>query len=60
MGKLTTRKEKGKKHDGVSRVSNDLYRKRWDEIFGNKNVVITDASFTSRDYGTESNDEQSE
>ncbi len=60
MGKLTTRKEKGRKHDGISRVSNDVYRKGWDEIFGNKNVVITDASFTSRDYGTESNDEQSE
>ena len=24
------RKEKGKMHDGKSRVSNDLYRKRWD------------------------------
>ena len=54
------KKEKGRKHDGISRVSNDVYRKRWEEIFGNKNVVITDASFTSRDYGTESNDEQSE
>jgi len=44
------KKSKGRKWDGRSRISNDLYRKRWDEIFGNKNVVITDASFTSRDY----------
>ena len=49
----STRKEKGKKHDGKSRVSNDLYRKRWDEIFGkHKGVVITEASFKSRDYET--------
>jgi len=26
-------KNKGRKWDGKSRVSNDLYRKRWDEIF---------------------------
>ena len=26
-------KNKGKKWDGKSRVSNDLYRKRYDEIF---------------------------
>ena len=29
---------KGKKWDGKSRVSNDLYRKRWNEIF-KKGVV---------------------
>ena len=47
------KKEKGKMHDGKSRVSNDLYRRRWDEIFGNpKGVVITEASFKSRDYET--------
>ena len=27
-------KEKGRKWDGKSRVSNDLYRKRFNEIFG--------------------------
>ena len=26
-------KDKGRKWDGKSRVSNDLYRKNWDEIF---------------------------
>ena len=47
------RKEKCKMHDGKSRVSNDLYRRRWDEIFGSpKGVVITEASFKSRDYET--------
>ena len=29
-------KDKGRKWDGKSRVSNDLYRKRYDEIFGKK------------------------
>ena len=28
-----SRKDKGRKWDGKSRVSNDLYRKNWDEIF---------------------------
>ena len=27
------KKNKGRKWDGKSRVSNDLYRKNWDEIF---------------------------
>ena len=47
------KKEKGRMHDCKSRVSNDLYRRRWDEIFGSpKGVVITEASFKSRDYET--------
>tara|TARA_B100000700_G_scaffold6696_1_gene7070 strand:- start:1069 stop:1233 length:165 start_codon:yes stop_codon:yes gene_type:complete len=52
---VSRRKEKGRKHDGRSRVSNDVYRKRWNEIFNKKDkcVVITDASFKSRDYDTE-------
>ena len=29
-----SKKEKGRKWDGKSRVSNDLYRKRWKDIFG--------------------------
>jgi|TARA_X000001388_G_scaffold34011_1_gene24031 hypothetical protein len=29
--------DKGRKWDGKSRVSNDLYRKRYDEIFGSIN-----------------------
>ena len=29
-------KTKGQKWDGKSRVSTDLYRKRWDEIFKKK------------------------
>ena len=36
-GKVTVMtKEKGRKWDGKSRVSNDLYRKRHEEIFGKK------------------------
>ncbi len=31
-----SRKEKGRKWDGKSRISTDLYRKRYDEIFKKK------------------------
>ena len=31
----TDSKSKKPKWDGKSRVSNDVYRKRWNEIFGN-------------------------
>ena len=31
-----SKKENGRKWDGISRVSNDVYRKRFDEIFGKK------------------------
>ena len=34
--KPTKLKPKGRKFDGKSRVSNDLYRKNWDEIFKKK------------------------
>ena len=34
--KPTKLKPKGRKYDGKSRVSNDLYRKNWDEIFKKK------------------------
>ena len=32
-------KENGRKWDGKSRVSNDLYRKRFDEIFKKEKTV---------------------
>ena len=38
---MATRKDKGRKWDGKSRVSNDLYRKRYDEIF--KKMTKTEA-----------------
>ena len=47
-------KERGRKWDGKSRPSTKLYKKRWNEIFGRRNEVITEASFTSRDYSNES------
>jgi len=34
--RIMSRKDKGIKWDGKSRVSNDLYRKNFDEIFGKK------------------------
>ena len=50
------KKEKGRKWDGRSRPSTDLYKKNWNEIFGNKNVVVTEPSFVSRDYSNEDPD----
>ena len=49
-----TKREKGRKWDGRSRISNDQYKKNWNDIFGNRNVVRTEASFISRDYLDES------
>ena len=54
-----TKKEKGKKWDGRSRISNDQYKKNWNDIFGNRNVVRTEASFVSRDYSDESSNNTS-
>jgi len=34
-----SKKETGRKWDGRSRVSNEVYRKRYDEIFGKKKMV---------------------
>tara|TARA_R100000008_G_scaffold38553_1_gene22026 strand:- start:453 stop:650 length:198 start_codon:yes stop_codon:yes gene_type:complete len=48
-----TKREKGRKWDGRSRVPTPQYKKNWDDIFGNKNVVRTEASFKSRDYSDE-------
>ena len=44
------KREKGRKWDGRSRVSTNQYKKNWNDIFGEKNVVRTEASFVSRDY----------
>ena len=38
------------KKRGRSRVSTNQYKKNWNDIFGEKNVVRTEASFVSRDY----------
>ena len=32
-------KESGRKWDGKSRISNDVYKKRWDEIFKKKKKI---------------------
>ena len=44
------KREKGRKRDGRSRISTNQYKKNWNDIFGEKNVVRTEASFVSRDY----------
>ena len=44
------KREKGKKWDGRSRISNDQYKRNWNDIFGEKNVVRTEASSVSKDY----------
>ena len=48
------KREKGRKWDGRSRISTDQYKRNWDDIFGNKNVVRTEESFVSQDYSNES------
>jgi hypothetical protein len=49
-----SRKDKGRKWDGKSRVSNDKYRKNFNEIFKKKGTVInTEESFVSREYTKE-------
>ena len=49
-------KPKGRKFDGKSRVSNETYRKNWNEIFNKKGgVVNTEESFKSKEYNDRSN-----
>ena len=33
---MSDKKDKGRKWDGISRVSNDLYRENFEKIFGKK------------------------
>ena len=47
-------KKRKERWDGRSRVSTDQYKRNWDDIFGNKNVVRIEESFVSRDYSNES------
>ena len=47
-------KKRKERWDGRSRISTDQYKRNWNDIFGNKNVVRTEASFVSRDYSNES------
>ena len=39
-GVMATKKEKGRQWDGKSRIVNDVYRKRFDEIFGKKEKTL--------------------
>jgi hypothetical protein len=48
---MSLEKTKKPKWDGRSRVSNNVYRKRYNEIFNKKgNVVNTEESFVSKEY----------
>ena len=56
-----SRRDKGTKWDGKSRVSNDKYRKNFDEIFKKKGTVITtEESFVSREYTKEEQEQLEE
>ena len=51
------------KFDGKSRVSNDTYRKNYDEIFKKNlegSVINVEESFTSRDFYEETQKEKKE
>jgi hypothetical protein len=52
--KPTKLKPKGLKFDGKSRVSNDLYRKNWDEIFKKKVMEGEDPFMKEQDELKES------
>ena len=43
--KNNMQKEKGKKWDGTSRPSSELYKENWNEIFGQKEQEELKASF---------------
>jgi len=59
--RIMSRKDKGTKWDGKSRVSNDKYRKNFDEIFKKKGTVInTEESFVSREYTKEEQEQLEE
>jgi|TARA_Y100001963_G_C6432445_1_gene287681 hypothetical protein len=45
---MSREKNKGRKWDGKSRVSNDLYRERWDEIFKKRVTEGKDPFFKNR------------
>ena len=56
-----SRRDKGTKWDGKSRVSNDKYRKNFDEIFKKKGTVNnTEESFVSREYTKEEQEQLEE
>ena len=47
------------KWDGKSRVSNDNYRKRWNEIFNKEGSIINlEESFKSKEYLNEEENEK--
>ena len=53
----------GAKFDGKSRVSNETYRKNWNEIFKKNlegSVINVEESFTSRDFYEETQKEKQE
>ena len=52
--KPTKLKPRGRKWDGKSRVSNDLYRKNWDEIFKKKVMKGEDPFMKEQDELKES------
>jgi hypothetical protein len=59
--RIMSRKDKGTKWDGKSRVSNDKYRKNFNEIFKKKGTVInTEESFVSREYTKEEQEQLEE
>ena len=54
---------KGSKFDGKSRVSNETYRKNWNEIFKKNlegSVINVEESFISKDFYEETQKEKKE
>ena len=54
------KKEKGRKWDGKSRVSNEVYRKNFDEIFGKKEQDELNESYKQSLRNKKDRDEKKE
>ena len=60
MQEKTQNKDKGRKWDGISRPSNDLYKKNYDEIF-KKGIIGKDTTLGDvKDFFEESEKEKKE
>jgi len=46
---MTQNKDKARQWDGKSRPTNDLYSKRWNEIFGKKKIGFNDIKRQNED-----------
>jgi hypothetical protein len=49
-GTTMTQREKGRTFDGISRPSDDTYRKNWNDIFGKKEKTLHEELMEGFEY----------